>query len=257
MNISNKGPALDIAQVAAKNEAAKKETHLDKVVDFAKEKTQKGTLVGDHYVAVGAGTLVGGTAAVAGVSKLADAVPAVEKALEFTFQTNGKLIGGAASLGAAALLAEDAVQSFKEGSTIKGGAQALGATVAGLGGVELIGRQYNVPYAKEALSATGDFIGENAMAMGGTAAAAGGAFAIKKGVEEIMEGNTLKGGAIAAGGAIGVLGGAELVGRQFNVPVLKEALTGPAKAVFTSKGGLMASGAAVALTGAGAAAEVL
>ncbi len=253
MNISNKGPAIDITQAAAKADAVKKETTLDKALGFAKEKTQKGTLVGDHYIAVGAGTLVGGAAAISGVSKLADAVPAVEKALEFAFETNGKLLGGAASLGAAALLAEDAVQSFKEGSTIKGGAEALGATVAGLGGVELIGRQYNVPYAKEALSASADFMSDNAMAMGGSAAVAGGAFAIKKGVDEMMDGKMLKGGAIAAGGAVGVLGGAELVGRQFNIPVMKEALTGPAKAIFTSKAGLAASGGAVALTGAGAA----
>lgn len=230
-------------------------TTLDKAVDFAKEKTQKGTLVGDHYIAVGAGTLVGGTAAVAGVAKIADAVPAVEQALEFVFEKNGKLLLGAGALGTAYVLGEDAIQSFKEGSSVKAGFETLGAVTAGLGGVEAVGRQYNIPGAKRALSATADFVSDKAMGIGGGLAAAGGAAAIKKGVEEIADGNTLKGAAYAAGGAVGVLGGAELVGRQFNVPVLKSALTGPAKAIFTSKGGMVASGGAIGLTGVGTVAD--
>lgn len=239
----------------AKTEPPKKETTLDKAVEVVKDHTKKGTLVGDHYIAVGAGTLVGGTAAVAGVAKLADNIPAVEKALDFVFDQNGKLLAGAASLGAAALLAEDAVESFKEGSTFKGSAETLGAAVAGLGGVELVGRQYNVPYAKTALSSTTRFLGDNAMAVGGGLAATGGAVAIKKGVEEIMDGNTAKGAAIAAGGAVGVLGGAELVGRQFNIPVMKEALTGVPKALLSSKAGLTTAGSLVSMTGVGAAAD--
>src|SRR5689334_8929751 len=97
---------------------------LDKTLDFAKEKTQKGTLVGDHYVAVGAGTLVGGIAAVAAVAKIADKVPAVEKAVEVVVS---KGTGGAITLATSVLLAEDAYQSFQEGSTIKAGAETFGA----------------------------------------------------------------------------------------------------------------------------------
>ncbi|MGV3524553.1 MAG: hypothetical protein ACO1RX_10020 [Candidatus Sericytochromatia bacterium] len=232
-----------------------KQTTLDRVVDTVKENTKKGTLVGDHYIAVGAGALVGGTAAVAGVAKIADQVPAIANALEFAFVKNGRLLAGSVSLGAAAMLAEDAVQSFKEGSSVKAGAQTLGAAITGLGGVELVGRQYNIPGANRALSKTLDFAGDNAKAMVGGVAAVGGAAAIKKGVEEIRDGNTVKGAAIAAGGAVGVLGGAEMVGRQFDIPVMKEALTGPAKAVFTSKGGMAATGGAIGLTGAGAMAD--
>lgn len=238
-----------------KVEPPKTETTLDKAVDFVQEKTQKGTIVGDHYVAVGAGTLIGGVAAVAGVAQLADKVPAIEKGLDFVFNKQGKLLAGAASGGAAYMLAEDAVQSFKEGSTVKAIAETGGAAVAGLGAVELVGRQYDIPVAREALTKTGKFLGDNVMAVGGGLAAAGGAYAIKKGVEEISEGNTGKGAAIAAGGAVGLLGGTELIGRQFNIPVMKEALTGAPKALFASKGGKVVSGAAIGLTGVGAAAD--
>lgn len=233
----------------------KKETTLDKVVDFAKENTKKGTLVGDHYILAGAGTLVGGIAAVAGVAKIADAVPAVQKAIEFTFDKNGKLVAGTATATAAYVLGEDAIQSFKEGSTMKGIAEGAGAAVAGLGSVELVGRQFNIPGADRALTKTIDAIGDNGKAIVGGAAAVGGAYAIKKGVEQFKDGNKVAGAAIAAGGGVGILGGAELVGRQFNVPVLKEALTGPAKALFNSKGGMAAAGGLIGLTGAGAAAD--
>lgn len=238
-----------------KVEPPKKETTLDKVVDFAKEKTAKGTLVGDHYVAVGAGTLVGGVAAVAGVAQLADKFPAIQNTLDFVFDKNGKLLAGAASGAASYVLAEDAIQSFKEGSTMKAIAETAGAAVTGLGAVELVGRQYHIPGADRALSKTLDFMGDNVMAVGGGLAAAGGAYAVKKGAENIKDGNIVTGAAIAAGGAVGVLGGAELIGRQFNVPVLKEALTGPAKALFNTAGGKVVSGATIGVTGVAAAAD--
>ncbi|HEY9840606.1 MAG TPA: hypothetical protein V6D23_09140 [Candidatus Obscuribacterales bacterium] len=234
-----------------KTEPPKKETTLDKVVDYAKDHTKKGTLVGDHYVAVGAGTIVGGIAAVAGIAKIADNVPVVKEALEFVFDKNGKLVAGTAAAGAAYMLGEDAIQSFKEGSTVKGLAEGAGTAVAGLGAVELVGRQFDIPVAKEALTKTLDAIGDNAMAIGGGLAAAGGSYAVKKGVDQFKDGNKLAGAALSAGGVVGVLGGAELVGRQFNIPILKEALTGPAKALFNSKGGKIATGGAVGLTGVG------
>jgi len=236
---------------SAKVEPPKKETTLDKAVDSLKEHTQKGILVGDHYVAVGAGTIVGGIAAVAGVAKIADNVPAVKEAVEFVFDKNGKLLAGTAAAGASFMLGEDAVQSFKEGSTMKGLAEGAGAAVAGLGGVELVGRQFDIPVAKEALTKSLDAIGNNSMAIGGGLSAAGGVYAVKKGIDQLQDGNKLAGGALLAGGTVGVLGGGELIGRQFNIPVLKEALTGPAKAIFSSGHGKAVVGGAVALTGAG------
>lgn len=255
MQVGNKPTPVSQPANSATSADAPQKTTLDKGVDWVKEHTKKGTLVGDHYIAASAGALVGGTAAIAGVIKIADAVPAVEKALDFTFNKNGKLLAGSVTLGAAYVLGEDAVQSFKEGSTAKALAQTAGATVTGLGGAELVGRQFNIPGVNRALTKTVDFLGDNAQAVVGAGTLTGGAAAIKKGVDEIQEGNTLKGAAYAAGGGVALLGGTELIGRQFNIPIAKEALTGPAKAVFTSKGGMAIAGGAIALTGTGAVAD--
>jgi hypothetical protein len=226
-----------------------RKTTLEKAGDVIKENTQKGTLVGDHYVAVGAGTLVGGVAAVSGVIKLGNAVPAIDMALH---ALTSKGTGSAISLGAAGVLAEDAVKSFKDGKTVKGLAESSVATVAGLGGVELAGKQLNIKYADRALSATGEFIGKNSMAIVGGVSTAGGAYFVKEGVKDLKHGDTVKGSAKVAGGTVGVLGGVELVGRQFNIPVAKEALTGIPRRVFNTGLGLKVAGAAVAAAGVGA-----
>lgn len=226
-----------------------RKTTLEKATDVVKENTQKGTLVGDHYVAVGAGTLVGGVAAVSGAIKLGKAVPAIDIALH---AVASKGTGAVLSLGVAGVLAEDATKSFKEGKTVKGLAESTVATVAGLGGVELAGKQLNIKYADRALSATGEFIGKNSMAIVGGASAAGGAYFVKEGVKDIKHGDTVKGSAKVAGGAVGVLGGVELVGRQFNIPIAKEALTGIPRRVFNGGLGLKVAGVAVVAAGAGA-----
>lgn len=305
-----------------------RQTTLDKAVEAVHNKTKEGTFIGDNMLIVGAGTLVGGAATISGAVKLADKFPAIEKALEFTFVQNGKLVGGAASLGAAAMLGEDAVASFQEGSTGKAAAEAAGAAVLGLGGTELVGRQfnipvlnqalstpvkkawehgeaivgtglvgggaaalvdgvknlkegntvlggaelaggslavlggaemvgrrYNIPVVQSALSTPTKWVGDNIKAVTGAAAFAGGTAAIVKGASDIKDGKKLQGGAILAGGVVGVLGGTELVGRQYNIPVAKEALTGTAKAIFTSKGGIIVSGGAIAATGLAAGAD--
>lgn len=309
-------------------QAPKKETTLDKMQHGVKEATKDGTFVGDHLALVGAGSLVGTVATVSAVAKLADAVPAVEKALKFTFVDNGLLVGGALAGATSAVLAEDAIASYQEGDkgkaaglgagalitglgaaelvgrqfdipvlnqalstpikkmyehgqaivgaglaaggvavaksgledlqegkSVAGGAKVLGGSLATLGGIELIGRQYNIPVAKELLSKPAGWVADNSKAVTGGIAMAGGAFAIKEGVDNLKEGNKWLGGAELAGGTVGVLGGAELIGRNFNIAYLDQALTGPAKALFTSKGGILASGGAIALSGVGAGAD--
>ncbi len=308
--------------------APKKVTTLDKAVNKVHENTKAGTFIGDNALLVGAGTLVGGAAGVSGAVKLADKFPAVNKALEFAFVDNGKLLGGAVSLGASAMLAEDAVASFKEGdhgkaaaegagalitglagtelvgrqynipvlnqaisypvkkayehgqailgaglgaggaalikdgidnlkegNTVLGGAELAGGSLATLGGAELIGRQYNIPGVKNALSTPAKWVGDNVKAVTGVVAVGGGAAAIAKGVSDVKEGKKLQGGAEIAGGVVGVLGGTELVGRQYNIPVAREALTGSAKAIFTSKGGIIAGGVVAAGAGLAAGAD--
>jgi hypothetical protein len=235
---------------------APKQTNLDKGVAWAKENTQDGTFVGDHYMLAGAGALVGTTAAVAGVAKLADKVPAIEKAVEFVFEKNGKLLGGSASLGAAYVLGEDAVASFKEGSTAKGAAETLGATVAGLGGAELVGRQFNIPVVKEAISGPARFVKDNVLAVSGGAAAAGGLALGAKGVKDIKDGKAIQGAVELTAASVGVLGGGELIGRQYNIPVLNQALSGPFKAVFGNNGmSKVVGGGAAGLVGAGVAVD--
>lgn len=238
--------------IPQQSQPIEKKTTLEKGVDVLKENTKKGTLVGDHYVAVGAGTLVGGVAAVSGAVKLANAVPAVDKALS-VLTSKGTL--GAVALTGSAVLAEDAAKSFKDGKTVKGLAESGGAAVVGLGGVELVGRQFNIKYADRALSATGEFLGKNSLAIVGAGASAGGAYAIKSGVDDIKDGKKVLGTAKVAAGSVGVLGGVELVGRQFNIPIAREALTGVPKRLLSTGVGLTAAGGAIALTGGAAAVD--
>lgn len=245
MEIVNKPQVIGKPKTEKTEPTQQKVTTLDKGVDFVKEHTQKGTLVGDHYIAVTAGTLVGGTAAGTLIAK----TPILRNAVEKVFGDHGNLWLGGMGVGASAVLAEDAVASFKEGSTFKGSAEALGAAVTGLGGTEALAKEFNINF--KPLTATGKFIGDNALAITGGVAAAGGAYAVKEAVDSFGEGKKVKGSSLAAGGAVAILGGGELIGRQFDIPVLKEALSGPAKYVFNSKGGKVAVGAAVSLTGAG------
>lgn len=242
--------SLGASQPIQNTQPIEKKTTLEKGLDLAKEKTKKGTIVGDHYIAAGSLATVGGVAVVAGAVKLGDKLPAVDQALR---ALTSKGTGGAIGLAASVVLAEDATKQLKKGNTLRGGLEATGSAVTGLGGVELLAAQANVNF--KPLTATGNFLSKNGAAIVGTGAAAGGAFAIKSGIDDLKEGKKVKGGAKIAGGTVGVLGGAELIGRQFNIPVVKSALTGPAKAVFTSKGGIAVAGAAIAATGALAGAD--
>lgn len=119
-----------------------------------------------------------------------------------------------------------------------------------------VGRNYNIPVMKSALSGSAEWAKTNVKAVTGATAVAGGAFAIKDGVDRLGEGgNKWLAGAEIAGGVVGTLGGAELGARNFNIPVLNQALTGPVKYMFTSKGGITVSGGTVAAAGLGAAAD--
>lgn len=328
-SVQNTSNTTILQQAQQQQQAATaRQSKIDKTIDTIKANTADGTFIGDNMFLTGAGTLVGGVAGVAGVAKLADKFPAVEKALEFTFVDNGKLVAGAAALGASALLAEDAKIAYENGNTARAAGMGAGALATGLGSVELVGRQYNIPVAREALSTPlqhiakhskgiagagiatagvlvaksglddlregstmlggaklaggsaaalagaemvgrrydipvmkeafskpAELVADNVKAITGVVAAAGGTAAIVSGVNDLKEGENLKGGAKVAGGAVAILGGAELVGRQYNIPVMKDALTGTAKALFTSKGGMIASGVAVAGAGLAAGAD--
>jgi len=227
-----------------------KKTTLDKGVNFVKEHTKEGTFIGDNPVISTASIIVGSVATLGAVAKAADNFPFVEKALEKVFVDNGKLVLGGVSAGASFVLAEDAIQSFKEGKTVKGGFETAGAAVTGLGAAELVGRQFDIPVMNKALTGTGEFLGHNIKAVVGGVTLVGGGAAVVDGIKNISEGNKLKGGIEVGAGTVATLGGAELIGRQFNIPVMKEALTGPVKAIFTSNVGVGISGGLIAATGA-------
>ncbi len=169
---------------------------------------------------------------------------------------NAGALGGTALAGAGAALAKSGVKDLEKGDSMIGGAKLAAGGTAVLGGTELIGRNFDIPVLKQALSGPSEWIGNNPQAITGGVAMAGGAAALKHGVDRLKAGeNGWLAGAEIAGGTVGVLGGAELVGRNFDIPVLKEALTGPVKYMFTSKGGLSLSGGAVATAGLAAAGD--
>lgn len=229
-----------------------KTTTLDKAVNFVEENTKAGTFVGDNPLAVTAGALVGGVAGVSATVKLANKFPAVKEALKFVFVDNGALVGAGTTGAGAAILAEDAVASFKEGDTGKAAAEAAGATVLGLTSTELVGRKYNIPVMNRAISYPLEVAAKNARAIGGAALATGAVVLGKSGVEDLQEGKSMLGGAKLLGSAVGGLGGAELIGRQYDIPVVKKALSGPAEFVAENvkavTGGVAIAGGAAAIT---------
>lgn len=228
-----------------KTEGVSKKTLLEKGLDVAKEKTAKGTLVGDHYVLAGGAAAVGTLAAGAAVVKIAGKVPAVDLALKaLTSSGAGAVVNGGASY----VLAEDAVKSFKNGKTVKGSVEAVASAGTGLAALELGAKQVGVDFRP--LRATSEFVGKHAQSIGAGVAVVGGGVAIKSGIDDLKEGKKLKGGTKIAAGTVAIAGGAELVGREFGVKYMDRALTGPIKAVFGNNGvGVGVAG--VAIAGAG------
>lgn len=231
-------------------QSVERKTTLEKGVELVKEKTSKGTFVGDNIALTTGVGVVSTVAAGAGVAKLAHNSPLVKQAVSVVFSEG---TAGALAVGAAAVLAEDAVKSFKDGKTVKGGVEAAGASVAALGGVQLIASQANVSF--KPLSATLNFLGKNSPSIIGGGAIAGGAVAVKSGVDDIKEGKTTKGSLKIAGGAVGVLGGTEIIGRAKDIPIAKEALTGIPRRLLSGKAGLTIVGGSVAATGLAAAGD--
>jgi hypothetical protein len=212
-----------------------------------------GKLAGGGVIALGGAEIIGQAYDV-GLLKGVVSTPA--KMVAEVVAKNAGGIGGTAVAGAGVALAASGLNDLKEGESMLGGAKLAGGALATLGGAELVGRNYNIPVMKEALSGSAEWVQNNVKAVTGAAAVAGGAFAVKDGLDRLGEGGSKwLAGAEIAGGVVGTLGGAELVGRNFNIPVLNKALTGPVQFMFTSKGGLAVSGGTVAAAGLGAAGD--
>ncbi len=225
--------------------------------DTVKENTREGTFIGDNMLLTGAGGVVGTIATGSAINKTVKAIPAVQEAVNTVFVKNGKAVGGGAALAASALLMEDAVAAYKEGNTTRAALEGTGSVVLGLGGAELIGRNYDIPVLKSALSgpaaATGKFLHNHGLGVLGAGTMAGSAYLANSGVQDIKNENYLMGAGKLVGAGVGTLGGAEIMAHNYDVGPLKGILSTPAKAVAEfakdNAGGL----GGVAITGAGAA----
>lgn len=155
--------------------------------------------------------------------------------LLFSRGTGGVLAGGTG-----AVLLEDGIKDIREGSELKGSIKAGVGGIGVLGGAELLTK---VPV----LSKPVEVVFKNGYATGGTALAAGAAYMIKDGVEDLANGDKLAGGLKTAAGVAGGLGATELVGRQFGKsliiePMVKLSSTKAAQGTGAVLGGAAAAG---------------
>jgi len=166
---------------------------------------------------------------------------------------------GLASLGA--LAAHDAVVNDIENRPVFGTAKLATGVAATLGGSEIVGRIYDIPVLDRAFSTPAEKLLGNGQAVLGAAVAGGGLLAGKFAVERFGKAvaepeqrgrNMALGAASAATSAAAVLGGAELIGRNFEIPIMNRALTGTVEALSSGGvgsvlGGTLLAGGAVQL----------
>ncbi|MBN9419474.1 hypothetical protein ABS71_05925 [bacterium SCN 62-11] len=157
-----------------------------------------------------------------------------------------------------ALAAHDAVVNDLPERPFKGTAK-LAAGVAGtLGGLQVVGMSLDIPVLDRALSAPLGKLADNGGALLGAAVAGGGLAAGKFAVQRFQAAaqgeskarNLTLGVASAVTSAAATLGGAELIGRNFQIPVMEKALTGTIEALSTGSVGAVTAGTLLAGGGA-------
>ena len=169
----------------------------------------------------------------------------------------------AAGLGLAtvsALAAHDAVVNDFSERPVKGTAKLAAGVLGTLGGAQIVGSSLNIPVLDHALSTPVSKALDNGQAIVGAAVAGGGIAAGKFAVErfqaaangEAKARNLSLGVASAVTSAAATLGGVELIGRNFQIPVVDKALTGTieylsAGGVGSVAGGTLLAGGAVQL----------
>lgn len=132
--------------------------------------------------------------------------------LLFSRGTGAVLAGGTG-----AVLLEDGIKDIREGNQLKGSIKSGVGAIGVLGGAEL---GTKIPVLTKPI----EIVFKNGYATGGTAIAAGSAYLIKDGVEDLANGDKLAGGLKTAAGAVGGLGATELVGRQFGKSLIIDPL---------------------------------
>ncbi|MEW6282396.1 MAG: hypothetical protein AB1758_27560, partial [Candidatus Eremiobacterota bacterium] len=133
-------------------------------------------------------------------------------------------------------------------------------TVGTLGGLQIVGACYEIPILDEALTGPLEFAFDNGLAVLGAGVAGGGlaagVFAARNLKEAVSGGeHRVRKAALGVTGlaasASGLLGGAELIGRQYDIPGLNRAFTSTVEALSQSPaaavagGGLLVAGAGV------------
>ena len=152
---------------------------------------------------------------------------------------------GAGVATVSALMAHDAVVNDFPEAPLKGSLK-LAAGVAGtLGGAQLIGLAYDIPVLDRALTTPLGKLVDNGQAVLGAGVIGGGFAAAKFAVSRFGEAaevsqnrtrNLALGTVSAATSGTAFLGGAELIGRNFHIPGVDQALTGTVR--FLSQGGV-------------------
>lgn len=159
---------------------------------------------------------------------------------------------GAAGMGAA--LVHDAVVNDLGENNGKAAAKIAGGAVMTAGGAEVIGRSFNIPVMKHALTKPVEKLVKNSQTVLGAGVIAGGAVAGKFAVDSFKKAatesdNKLRNGALGTAATLAsttaVLGGAELIGRQHGIKYMDRALTGTIKKLSTNGVGTTAAGVAL------------
>lgn len=156
---------------------------------------------------------------------------------------------GIAAFGAAA--AHDAIVNDIGERPVFGTAKFVGGTAAMLGGTQIVGLAFNIPMLDRALTTPLSKLADNGQAVLGLAVGGGGVAAGKFAADKFRAAlaggenrtrNIALGAAAATTSAAAVLGGAELIGRNFSIPVVDQALTGTVKALASGGAGSVAAG---------------
>ena len=166
----------------------------------------------------------------------------------------------AAGLGLAtvsALAAHDAVVNDLPDRPFKGSAKLAAGVAGSLGGLQIVGASLDIPVLDQALTTPLNKALDNGQGILGLAVAGGGLVAGKFAVQRFQAAaqgdskarNLSLGVASAVTSAAATLGGVELIGRNFQVPVMDKALTGTIEAL--SAGGLGAVAGGTLLAGGG------
>ncbi|MFN8609660.1 MAG: hypothetical protein U0931_19125 [Vulcanimicrobiota bacterium] len=174
----------------------------------------------------------------------------------------------AAGLGISAFsasLAHDAVVNDLPDRPFKGSAKLAVGVAGTLGGLEMVGQSLDIPILKHALTTPLEKLADNGQGVLGLAVTGGGVaagkFAVKRfqaaAAGEARGRNLTLGVASAVTSAAATLGGVELIGRNFKIPVMDQALTGTIKALSAGGAGAVAAGTLLAAGGGQLAAEAV